>query len=91
MTLDSLNAFTVAVAPQSVLWKYTHEGKTCNINGKTENCNCLLSINWIVLRIKIRSVLDKYTASKFNHCEFNPQQGRLFFFILENKLRLFIF
>ena len=23
----------------------THEGKTGNINGKTENCNCLLRVN----------------------------------------------
>ena len=46
----------------------THEGKTGNINGKTENFNCLLrvySINWIVLSRKIRSVLDKYTTFKF--------------------------
>ena len=44
-----------------------------------------------MLRRKIRSVLDKYTTSKFKHCEFNPQQGAIIFFILENKLRLFFF
>ena len=27
----------------------------------------------------IRSVSDKYTTFKFKHCEFNPQQGRLYF------------
>ena len=35
----------------------THEGKTGNINGKTENFNCLLRVR-IVLSRKIRSVLD---------------------------------
>ena len=56
----------------------THEGKTGNINGKTENFNCLLRVNkynWIVLGRKIRSVLDKYNTFKFKHSEFNPQQG----------------
>ena len=56
----------------------THEGKTGNINGKTENFNCLLRVR-IVLSRKIRSVLDEYTTFKFQHCEFNPQQGRLYF------------
>ena len=32
-----------------------------------------------MLSRKIRSVLDKYTTFKFKHCEFNPQQGRLYF------------
>ena len=70
----------------------THEGKTGNINGKTEIvsvCLELISINWMVLSRKIRSVLDKYTTFKFKHCEFNPQQRRLFFFIYDYYLRLF--
>ena len=56
----------------------THEGKTGNINGKTENFNCLLRVNKYKLdrvKQKIRSVLDKYTTFKFKHCEFNTQQG----------------
>ena len=60
----------------------THEGKTGNINGKTENFNCLLRVNKYKLdslNKRIRSVLDKYTTFKFKHCEFNPQQGRLIF------------
>ena len=36
MTLDSLNAFTVTVALQSVLWKYNKQNKTKNNNKKTE-------------------------------------------------------
>ena len=32
-----------------------------------------------MLSRKIRSVLNKYTTFKFKHCEFNPQQGRLYF------------
>ena len=33
----------------------THEGKTGNINGKTENCNCLLRVN----KYKLDSVKQK--------------------------------
>ena len=37
MILDSFNTVTVAVTPQSVLWKYIH------IN-KTFKCDCIYSI-----------------------------------------------
>ena len=33
----------------------THEGKTGNVNGKTENCNCLLRVN----KYKLDSVKQK--------------------------------
>ena len=60
----------------------TYEGKTGDINGKTENFNCLLRVN----KYKLDSVKQKDSyipLSKFKHCEFNPQQGRfIFFFIL---------
>ena len=36
-----------------------------------------------MLSRKIRSVLDKYITFEFKHCEFNPQQGRLYFFLFK--------
>ena len=45
MTLDSLNAFTVTVTPQSVLWKYTWKFAQ---NDNTVSCiNTLFSHNII--------------------------------------------
>ena len=45
-----------------------------------------MRINSIVLSRKIHSVLDNYMAFRFKHCEFNPQQRRLFFFYSDNYL-----
>ena len=65
-TITSLNVllhFSLSVKPVTLIFisgrdlaiSSTHEGKTGNINGKTENCNCLLRVN----KYKLDSVKQK--------------------------------
>ena len=47
MTLDSLNAFTVTVALQSVLWKYIFESTVCKDKPKALKRDSIYSIDML--------------------------------------------
>ena len=52
----SIKAVTlIFISGRDLTTSSTHEGKTGNINGKTENCNCLLRVN----KYKLDSVTQK--------------------------------
>ena len=68
MTLDSINAFTVTVTPQSVLWKYTFK-----IHWWIENCLIVVYtwfyIQLIVIKVQEGNVIWHKTLRKL---KFHP-------------------
>ena len=60
----------------------THEGKTGNINGKTENCNCLLRVNKYKLE-RSEAYWINIPLPNSNIVSSIPSRGDYFFYFRE--------